>query len=248
MIFFVVKIALFFIFLLLIAFFAGMETALTSLSSISLRRIREEHPRLADIFLHWQEHPNEYISTMMVVTNVAMIGATVAVTAVLLDTIELFQWPHLITLTAGPLAAVAVILLLGEIIPKISGRYASERVAVKGIWIVAACNRHLGGVNRMLVRIAEKIISLAGQRLSKEPAFLHPDELKFLLSSEQTLPLPKSTRQLMRNILRFSKTRISHVMVPKASMHAVNLDQPFEAVIEQIIEKQYSREIGRAHV
>ncbi|MCX5777634.1 MAG: hemolysin family protein [Elusimicrobia bacterium] len=241
MIFFVVKIALFFIFLLLIAFFAGMETALTSLSSISLRRIREEHPRLADIFLHWQEHPNEYISTMMVVTNVAMIGATVAVTAVLLDTIELFQWPHLITLTAGPLAAVAVILLLGEIIPKISGRYASERVAVKGIWIVAACNRHLGGVNRMLVRIAEKIISLAGQRLSKEPAFLHPDELKFLLSSEQTLPLPKSTRQLMRNILRFSKTRISHVMVPKASMHAVNLDQPFEAVIEQIIEKQYSR-------
>jgi CBS domain containing-hemolysin-like protein len=30
-------------------------------------------------------------------------------------------------------------------------------------------------------------------------------------------------------------------MVPKASMHAVNLDQPPATVIEQIIEKQYSR-------
>jgi putative hemolysin len=241
MTFFIIKASLFFIFLAMVAIFAGMETALTSLSSISLRRLRDEHPRLADYFSYWQEHPNEYIATMMVVTNLAMVGATVAVTAALLDTIVLFHWPRLATLTEGPLAAVAVILLLGEVIPKISGRYASERVAVKGVRLIAVCNRYLGGVNRFLVRIAEWLIWLAGQRSAKEPAFLHPDELKFLLSSEQTLPLPKSTRQLMRNILGFSKTRISHVMVHKASMHAVDLDQPPAAVIEQIIDKQYSR-------
>ncbi|MGA2090672.1 MAG: hemolysin family protein [Endomicrobiales bacterium] len=241
MILFIAKVLMFFIFLVLIAVFAGMETALTSLSTISLRRIREANPRLAGYFAYWQEHPNEYIATMMVVTNLAMIGATVAVTASLLDAITLFHWPRLITLSVGPLAAVGVILLLGEIIPKISGRYASERVAVKGIVIIAKSNQYLGRVNTVLVAIAERIIALLGQRSSREPAFLRPDELKFLLSSEQTLPLPKSTRQLMRNILGFSKTRISHVMVPKASMHAVNLDQPPATVIEQIIEKQYSR-------
>jgi putative hemolysin len=238
---FVVKISLFFLFLIIFAAFDCLEIALTSLSPVSLRRIREEHPCLAGKFLYWQEHPNEYIATIMVMANLAMIGATVAVTAALLDTIGLFGWPRVMTLTAGSVGSVLGILLLGEIIPKFIGRYASERVAVKGIRMVAICNRWLGGVNRLLVKIAEQIISLAGQQSSKEPVFLRPEELKFLLSSEQTLPVPKSTRLLMKNILGFSKTRISHVMVPKASMHAVDLDQPPAAVIEQIIEKQYSR-------
>lgn len=237
----IIKLVLFTLFLVAVAFFEGMETALTSLSPLSLRRIRDEHPRLAPLFASWQERPNEYITSLLVGANITMIGASVAMTAALLDMIVLFGWPQVLTLAVGSVGMVVVTLLAAEVFPKVTGRYAAERVSVQGIRAVALCNRVFGTVNRFVVKVAERLIALAGQKAAREPQFLRPEELKFLLSSDQTLPLPKSTRQLMRNILDFSKTRIAHVMVPKASMHAVDLDQPPEAVIDQIIEKQYSR-------
>jgi putative hemolysin len=59
--------------------------------------------------------------------------------------------------------------------------------------------------------------------------------------SDETLPLSTPARKMMKNIIDFAKRRISHVMIPRERIQAVDLNQEPQKIIEQIIEKEYSR-------
>ena len=89
--------------------------------------------------------------------------------------------------------------------------------------------------------MSESVLGLFGQHSKKEKPFLQAEELQILLTSDETIPLSKPARKMMKNIIEFAKTRVSQVMIPRDKVSAVNLDQTPEQIIEQIIEKEYSR-------
>ena len=75
----------------------------------------------------------------------------------------------------------------------------------------------------------------------KESQSVQADEIDFLLSNETTSPLSDEERELVSNIMDFSETKISQVMVPRSEIFAVNLEDDKEEIIKQIIETEYSR-------
>lgn len=241
MIIILVKLLLFVIFLVLLAYFAGTETALTSLSTISLANLKAKFPRRRDHIVFWEEKPNEILATILIGTNLTLVATGVLSTSIALDIVGVAAVRKTFVLGAVTVISIIVTLVLGDIMPKIVSRYRSERVAIAGLPLLVGTARIFSSVNVLLLHISERIIGLFGQRAVREKPFLQPDELKVLLLSDDTLPLSTPARKMMRNIIDFAKTRISHVMVPREKIQAVNLEQEPQKVIEQIIEKEYSR-------
>jgi CBS domain containing-hemolysin-like protein len=241
MIIILTKIILYVLFVFMLAFFAGVETALTSLSTINLTSLKAASPRRAKHISFWEEKPNEVLATILLGTNLVLVATGVLATSVGIDIAARYGFREPAALGVVTVVSILLTLVLGDIAPKIFSRYRAEQVAVFGLPFLMRVARIFASVNGFLLRISERIIDLFGQTTTKEKPFLQPDELRVLLLSDETLPLSTPARRMMRNILDFGKTRISHVMIPRARIQAVNLDQEPQAVIAQIIEKEYSR-------
>ncbi len=239
--FILIKLILFVFSLGLVAFFSAAETALTSLSTISLASLKELHPACKHCVVFWEEKPNEVLTSIIVGSTLALIGNGVVVTSFALDVAAFSALPRFVVLAAVPFIGALLLLSVGEILPKTVSRYQPERAAILLLPMLLRFNRFIRPVTRFMLRISERLISVFDKHTAKEIPFLQQEELRVLLLSDETLPLTVPSRRLLENILDFGDTRISQVMVPRTEIQAVNLEQGKEKIIDQMAEKGYSR-------
>jgi CBS domain containing-hemolysin-like protein len=227
--------------LFFVAYLAGIETALTSLSTVNLKYLKKSFPKIVDYISFWETRPNELLASILVGTNLAMIGAGVAGTSIAIDLSNIYPGRAGLMFVGVPLLATLIVLAFGELIPKIYSRYNAEKVAVKGLPLLMRINWFFVPASNVLLKISERIIGVFSKNMVRETPFLKQDELKVLLLSDDTSPIPKSQRKMLNKIFDLGKTRLSHIMVPREKIQAVNIDQASKTVIEQIIQKGYSR-------
>lgn len=235
------KIFLYIASLVMVAYFSGAETALTSLSTLSLGNLKEKYPALKQHITFWEERPNEILAALVVGTTLAIIGSGILAASLAIDLSDKFALPRNLMLGGLPIVAAVLTLVFGEIAPKVISRYHAEQVAAVVIRPLVRFNIFFRPVTSFLLKISDKVISIVNRSPSREMPFLKADELKVLLLSDETIPLSVSERRIMENIFDFGKTKISQAMIPRSKIQAVNLDQEQEKVIDQIIEKEYSR-------
>ena len=236
-----IKAFIFLVSLTMLAYFAGTETALTSLTTISIAKIKKERPLFSETLGFWENKPNEVLATILVGTNLCLVANGVIAASIAVDLLGFVGLSRSLVFAAASLCSILLTLVVGDIIPKIYSRYKPEAVTLFGLPLLVRISKSASGFNRFVIRISEWILSLFGQRATKEKPFLQPEELKILLTSDETIPLSTPARKMMKNIIDFAKTRISQVMIPRDKISAVSLDQPPEKIIDQIIEKEYSR-------
>jgi putative hemolysin len=235
------KLAAYAVSLASLAFFAGVETALTSLHTLGIAKLKKEHPRFVDALVFWETKPSEILATILVGTNLTLVANSVIAASIAMDLLSYVELSRSMLFSLVSFSSVALTLTLGDIAPKIYSRYKAEKITMLGLKFLVWMSNRTEKLNRLLIVAAERILGVFGQRAKKEKLFLQPEELKILLLNDETLPLSTPARRMMRNIIDFAKTRISQVMIPRTMVSAVSLDQPQEKIIEQIIEKEYSR-------
>src|SRR3989339_1844042 len=235
------KILLYFVSLALLAYFSGAETALASLSTLSLNALKDKYPAMRKAITLWEDNPSEILATVIVGSTVAIIGSGIIATSLAIDVSQRMWLSRKAAFLTIPVAGAFLTLVFGEIMPKIVSRFRAERVAVASLPMLMRFNAMIAPFNHVLLTISEWLIGMLRRRAVREAPFLRPDELKILLLSDESLPLPVPARRIMENILDFGTTRINQVMIPRAQVQAVDLNQEQEKIIDQIIEKGYSR-------
>jgi len=137
-------------------------------------------------------------------------------------------------------ASIMITLIFANIIPKTLSRYKAEQYSIKALPVLVNLNDYTKRVNAFLVSISSSLLNLLGKK-TKEPQSIGADEVDFLLSNENVSPLSLGSRKIINRIIEFRKTKITQVMVARSDIQAVNLDQPKEKVIDDIIATQFSR-------
>lgn len=238
------KIFLFFFFLSLSAFFSCSEIALTSLSAHNLRRLRREYRVLVPGLLLWQKEPNRILTAILIGNNLVNIGMVVLASSLALDFVPLWKGiipGHWLTVFF-PFLAVVLIVFLGEIMPKIYGRLQSEKVSLYSVPFLYFYVLALRPLISFFVSLANIFIAPFGKRLSDEVPFLTPHEFKLLLQTREMEKLfRKEVRLILGRLLDFTQKSVSQVMNSKEKIFAVNLNEPREKIISEVIHSGYSR-------
>lgn len=222
------------------AFFSAAETAITSLTNSNIRRIKERYNKLYRHILYWEENPDDVITTMIVWMNLSVVAIGVSTTSMGLDIIKLYNLDKALWISLFPLIAIVLTLIFTNLIPKTFGRYKADIVAIKTLPIITKFTAITKYINKFLVSISNDILVLFGRR-TQEPKLMQPDEVEFLLSNENVSPLSKTSRSIINRIIEFRKTKITQVMIPKSEILAVNIEQPREKLMQEIIATQFSR-------
>jgi len=223
-------------------FFAGSETALTSLHRIRIKRLVAEEIKVAQGFSLWLQDPNWLLTTIIIGNAVAVIFASILATSVAVDFSFLYGWSQKLVVGCSTAIVTVLILVFGEVMPKTYARENAEKISVICIeplrWIAKLFNPLI----QVIVVPANFLIQVfGGKRLKGIPLFTAREIGTLIEVGEKEGALDDEEKKMIQSILEFGETIVREVMVPRIDMECVDInDEPGE-IFEKIMNMRYSR-------
>jgi Mg2+/Co2+ transporter CorB len=223
--------------LLLSAFFAGSETALTASSRASMQRLEKHGNRRAGVVNRLLEQRERLIGALLLGNNAVNIAASSLATGVLLT------WFGNVGVVYATVAMTILVVVFAEVLPKTAAFNAPDRIAlvVAGPmrWVV----RLLGPVLMAIEALVRAILKPMGIIVGEDQSVLSPhEELRGavdLLHREGGVE--KQDRDMFGGVLDLRELEVSDVMVHRTKMITVCADDPPEDIVNAVIASPVTR-------
>ncbi|MCM3759812.1 hemolysin family protein [Alkalihalobacillus oceani] len=228
-------ITLFFILLILSAFFSSVETAFSSANKIRLKSYADENRPGAKKALYIIENFDKALSTILVGNNLVNIAAA---------TIS----AQLATDLFGPSTGVFVstfvvtilVLIFGEIMPKSFAKEFAEPFSLRVSGILMILITILTPVTWVFLQL-RKAVSLLIRNKQATPSITE-EELKVMVQmSEDEGVLNENEKELVHRSLDFDDILVGEILKPRMDITAINLNQSAEEIKEIFFRERFSR-------
>lgn len=228
-----IKVILFFIMIVLSAFFAMSETALVSISKFKVRHWVEKKKFGSVYIKKLKDNPEALLSTILVGNNLVNTAAAAIATSI---AIEIFH-ENAIGIATG--VATFFILIFGDITPKSIGANNNELLAP----IVAPIIYNLNVAIYPLIKILEYFLKGINKLIgTKKLPIVTEEELKSIVkASEEEGSIKEIEKKMIGRIFDFDNTNVGDVMTRKKSMVIVSSDMQIKGVLQLPTAKMYSR-------
>lgn len=231
------------------AFFSGMEIAF-----VSSNKLRFEMEKTNNVSSHilsvFYRHSNNFISTMLVGNNIALViyGILMA------QLIEQYILAGVITNQAilvpiETIVSTLIILVTGEFMPKTLFKINPNATLKIFCLPTFACYILLYPISRFSSWLSTGILHIVGIRTNKEDrekAFTKVDLDYFIQSSIEEAKEGNEIDneiKIFRNALDFSNVKIRDCMIPRTEIIAVEVDTPLDELKKVFIENGISKVI-----
>ena len=222
--------------LLLAAFAAMSETALTSVSRLRMRALSDDGNHSAAVVVQLHNNPNAYLSTILSINTVAVIVASTASALIITNTYR--DFPQAV----GTVILSVVVLIFCEIAPKSLALRFNERLALILARPVRLLTRVLRPVVGGLTFVSNGILSAVTRGEHVAGPYMTEDELKLLVHiGQQQGVVEYGEQEMIHGILEMTDKTVREVMVPRIDVVAVESTATVGDVIEQIVGHGHSR-------
>ena len=227
-------------------FFSGMEIAFVSSNRLLAEMDREKNGLAQKAIGIFYQHPNNFVSTMLVGNNVSLVIYGILF-ARIFDEMLFFGLSDGVRVTADTLLSTLVVLFTGEFLPKtIFKNNPNTMLTVFAIpaWI---CYVVLYPISRLATLIAKGLLRLVGIRMRRpdeEKEFTKVD-LDYLVqtsidNADSEDEIGEEVR-IFQNALDFSETKIRDCMVPRTEIDAVEDTATVEQLMQVFVESGHSK-------
>lgn len=224
------------ILIFLSAVFSGSENAFFSLSQAQLEELTENQGQVSKSVTFLNSHPKKLLATILI-SNTFVNIAVVVITSELFARIFDFGPNPLIGFFIEVVFVTFLLVLLGEVIPKIYSFQNNVRVAR----FVSVPMYSLYKVLQPLVFLLESTTAIIDKRVTKRGHILSIDELTHAIEITSEKDAPKQEKSILKGIVNFGTTTVKQIMRQRPDVLAVNLNLDSEKLMKQIIDAGYSR-------
>jgi CBS domain containing-hemolysin-like protein len=230
------------------AFFSGMEIAFVSSSKLRFELDKSNRGLSAKLLSVFYNNPNNYISTMLVGNNIALVVYGI----MMANIIDGFLIEHItenpaLVLLIDTIISTLIILVVGEFLPKtifkINPNSTLRFFALPTFLIYCI----LYPISKFATACARGVLHLFGIRLNKETstkAFTKMDLDYFIQSSIQQGNGNENVDtevKIFQNALDFSNLRIRDCMVHRTEIEAVSINTSSEELMRIFVETGFSK-------
>ncbi len=220
------------IFLLIVsALVSGSEVAYFSLSPGDLEKLREKG---YDKVNNLHKKPNLLLSTILITNNFVNVGIVIISTYLVNSLFDFSAYP-ILGFTIQVILVTFLILLFGEIMPKLYANRSQVKVAI----FMAGPLTFLTYLFRPLSLLLIKSTSVISKRMAKKGA-LSIDQLSKALELTEDAEINEE-KDILEGIVRFSNINVIDIIRPRINVIALDIEYSFEHVKEIVIEHGYSR-------
>ncbi|MBQ9429371.1 MAG: HlyC/CorC family transporter, partial [Clostridia bacterium] len=218
------------------AFFSGTEIAYTAINKTRLAETAEAGHPAARLALRISERFDNALSSVLVGNNFVNIAAS-AVSATIAISLAggRSEGPAVVLSTA---IITVVILIFGEILPKIVCKNHAERMACITAYPLAFFNILFSPITfpvSLLLRLCAKIWGKAEETYTASDLDVMVDE------AEKGGGIKESTRDYLHGALDFADTTLSEVITHRTNVLALDIDESREEDLRIIHSSRFSR-------
>ena len=229
------------------AFFSGMEIAFVSVDKLRFEMERKGGitSRILSIFF---KNPNEFISTMLVGNNIALVIYGILMAQIIGDNLLAgFIDNHFLMVLAQTVISTLIILVTGEFLPKTIFKINPNLVLNVFAIPLIVCYVVLYPISKLASGLSCIFLRLFGMKVNKDAsdrAFGKVDLDYFVQSSidnaENEEELDTEVK-IFQNALDFSNIKIRDCIVPRTEVVAVDLTTSLDELKSRFIESGISK-------
>ena len=228
------------------AFFSGMEIAFVSSNRLLAEMDREKNGLSQKAISIFYQHPNNFVSTMLVGNNIALVIYGILFARIFDAT--LFQpFSDGIRVTCDTLLSTLIVLFTGEFLPKTIFKNTPNTMLT--IFAIPAyiCYVVLYPISRFATLLSKGLLRLVGVRMAKENEEREFTKVDLDYLVQTSIDNAGDEDQIgeevkiFQNALDFSETKVRDCMVPRTEMDAVEDTATIDELKQTFIESGHSK-------
>ena len=216
---------------------AASEVALFSLNATHLRDLKERGGASGANVLELLSKPRRLLATILVTNNFANIGVTVLSTIAVAGMFDLVAMGDRLVFIVQVVAVTAVILLLGEVLPKVYATSHPIRVAQVFSTPLLGLRFFWAPVTKVLLGTT----SFIEKRYKKRVKNVDAESLGHALELTTDASTTAEEQRILSGIVKFGNIEARQVMRARTEMTAFNKEIDFKELLDAIIASGFSR-------
>jgi len=225
------------LFIMLSALCSATEAAFLSINKVRLRHLMEQGHRSAQLTFQLLTQLDHVIGTLLVANNLM----TVAVSAII-SGVCLARFGQEQGLLIATVAATALLLLLGEVTPKLFAATHPETVAFVMARPLAILMRVLYPVSTFFTGAGRAILRVIRVPIRRRSPLVTEEEIKVMIQmGREAGVLAEDELRMLQRIFEFSDSLVREVMVARETIAGIDLNAKAVDALDVLIEEGHSR-------
>ena len=226
--------------IILSAFFSGSEVALFSLNKRILKDLKEDETLPARNIVHLLEYPRRLLITILIGNTIVNVLASIVAVTMAIQIANAYNWSIDITLIAQIIILTMLVLLFGEIFPKVWANknplLFSKIVSIPLYWISILIYP--------VTKIIYELMKITTSKLSydKSKTALKSSEITELAElGVEKGSLEEDEHELIHGLVSFKTVTAREVMTPRVDIAAISVTATYDELTKTITETGHSR-------
>jgi len=231
-------------FLLLSAFFSGSEIAFVSANKLGIEVMKNKKSRRGTILARFYEKPADFLGTMLVGNNIALVIFTILMTKLITPYLEPIIGSNGATvLLCVTLIITLVVLLFGEFLPKTLFRLFSNDMLMALAYPLRFFKWLLAIPTWIMTVLSDALLKYVLRQPTDqvESALTRVDLEHFIndkISEEEDID-----KEILTNALNLRQTKVRDCMIPRTEIVHIEKGASIEEVLDTFKESRLSRVI-----
>ena len=231
--------------LLFSAFFSGVEIAFISANKLKLELDKNSGKFPANIITYFSKNESDFITTMLVGNNIALVVYGIIMTKILTPEIQIYLQSDVVLLLAQTIITTLIILVTAEFLPKAIFRIYPNQILRMFSIPICLFFILLRPVAWLMLYLAKAVLKhLLGQKIEKGRQVFGKVDLDAYLSDLKSTDGDEENRvevEMLQNVLDLTNKKLRECMIPRTKIVAMDMLSPIQEIKSKFIETKLSK-------
>ena len=230
------------------AFFAGSEMAVVSVNKNKIHRLAEQGNKNAALIERLMEDSTVFLSTIQVAITLAgfFSSASAATGIAQVLAVRMTEWKVPYSQTLAGIVVTLILayfnLVFGELIPKRIALQKAQSFSLFCVRPIYYISRIMNPFIKLLSLSTSGVLKLIGMHNENLETDVSEEEIKSMLETgSETGVFNDIEKKMITSIFSFDDKRAKEVMVPRQDMVAIDINDPLEDYIDDILRTMHSK-------
>ncbi len=205
------------------AFFSGSEIAVATANKIRLKNAADTGNKRAKLAQKIADNFTEFLSTVLVGNTLVNIAASSAATV-----LAVYYFGNRGQAIA-PIVMTVIILIFGEILPKILATETADRAVLIFAPLLKICTVVFKPIVFVVTKLVDKLSKLWTP--PEQPSVTDEELVEIVDTIEEEGVISEREGELIRSAIVFSETTAHEILTPRVDVTAVDIDDPVEEIL-----------------
>lgn len=219
------------------ALISGSEVAYFSLGPTEIDQLQNEKSAVSTRILEHINKPQRLLATILITNNFVNIAIVILSTFIVNRSFNFADYPLWVPLGIQVGAVTFLLLLLGEVIPKV---YASTNT----IFLCRFMAIPLTVLSRIFSPLSSLLVSstnIINKRVKKRNNDYSVDDLEHAIELTKNSDFKPEEDKILKGIVRFGNTDVKQIMTSRMEAKSFDFETPYKELLDEIIHQGYSR-------